>query len=1071
MDTKRFPGTANVASFRKRLEEKLTKLPDYHAFVIGDDNALRFALAERDRLFAGRPIIFHGINDLDTAKSLDTDPSITGVVEAASVLATLDVIKELSAPTGDIFIIVDETPSAQAVIKPFLSNVSVQEEYRLKIVSMRDHSYEELAEKLHALPDGTAALFVSASRDRTGRALRLKDFMNFVTVESSVPIYTLWHDNLGLGVLGGKLVDPYQQGRASGLMVAEILAGRSVSDIPVLDKSPNVYAFDWNIMQRFGIDVDRLPEGSVVINSPKGLWEEYRMLIISVLSVIASLAILSFVLLFYTARLKRLQADLRASELKFRDYSESSSDYFWEMDSNLRFSYFSDRFASVTGVPDDDLLGKSREESGAPPGVSSETWEAHLEILHSHGEFRDFIHARRKLDGDVVWLAVNGKPIFDKNGNFQGYRGTGTDITRQKQAEEALTESEAKFRRLVEGSLQGVVVHRDWKILFANPAYAEILGYTSPEELIGTNFPKQLAAPRQRLQLCERSARRTLGEAVEKHYESEAVLRRDGSRVWLDCLVSVIDWEDEPAIQVAVVDISERKQAEEELRLSEERFRSLIENAQDIITILDSDGVIRYQSPSIKRVLGYEFEELIGTSVFDLVHPDDLSKVVNIFRYGIENPGMPQSATFRFRHRDGSWRSLDAVGTNQLDNPHLAGIVVNSRDVTERREMDERLRQSQKMEAVGQLTGGVAHDFNNLMAIMIGNTELLEERLGEDGETKECLEAIKEAIDRGSSLTDRLLAFSRQQVLSPVATDVSDLIGGLHDMLLRTLGETVVLKVESTPGLWLATIDPHQFENALVNLAINARDAMPRGGTLVIETANVTLDETYAEQYDEVTPGDCVMVAVSDTGTGMPPEVLENVFEPFFTSKEVGEGSGLGLSMVYGFVKQSNGHITIYSEVDHGTTIKIYMPRSQEAAAKTVAKDVALEFAQGSERILVVEDDPGVRKGAVAILRSHGYEVVEAGDGNEAIDHLKTGQSFDLLFTDVVLPGGMNGVEIAEQAKRLQPSIKVLYTSGYAENAVVHNGQLDPGVTVVTKPYRRAELLGKVRTLLDSGDG
>jgi signal transduction histidine kinase len=391
-------------------------------------------------------------------------------------------------------------------------------------------------------------------------------------------------------------------------------------------------------------------------------------------------------------------------------------------------------------------------------------------------------------------------------------------------------------------------------------------------------------------------------------------------------------------------------------------------------------------------------------------------------------------------------------------------------EIAERKHLEKQLVRAQRMEAIGQLTGGVAHDFNNLMAIMIGNAEMLKDGVGEDEEAKEYIEEIIAAIDQGSSLTGRLLAFSRKTTLSPVTTGVSELIGGLHDMLQRTLGETVELKVEGPPDLWPATIDPHQFELALVNLAINAKDAMPRGGTMTIETANVTLDKTFAEQHEEVIPGDYVEVAVSDTGTGMPHEVLEKVFEPFFTTKEVGEGSGLGLSMVYGFAKQSKGQITVNSEVDHGTTIKLYMPRSQEEAGESDTKDDTQEYARGSERILVVEDDPNVRKGPVKILRDQGYEVVEAGNGEEAINHLKTGQSFDLLFTDVVLPGGMTGVEIAEEAKRRQPGIKVLYATGYAENAVVHNGHLDPGVILVNKPYRRAELLGKVRAVLDSED-
>ena len=368
------------------------------------------------------------------------------------------------------------------------------------------------------------------------------------------------------------------------------------------------------------------------------------------------------------------------------------------------------------------------------------------------------------------------------------------------------------------------------------------------------------------------------------------------------------------------------------------------------------------------------------------------------------------------------------------------------------------------------IIGGIAHDFNNLMAIMIGNAEALVDRVGDNGEAKQSIEAIISAVERGASLTNRLLAFSRKQALSPVAVNVTKLIRGLEDMLQRTLGETVDLSVEETTGLWPAVVDPHQFENALVNLAVNARDAMPNGGRLVIEAANATLDETSAEQHDEVIPGDYVMVAVRDIGTGIPPEILEKVFEPFFTTKEVGHGSGLGLSMIYGFAKQSGGHVTISSEVGDGTTVTLYLPRAIETEAWEGPKSSTAEPAGGSERILVVEDDEYVRAVPARILRKYGYAVVEAMDGKQAIGHLRSGQPFDLLFTDVVLPGGMSGIDIAGEAKRLQPGIKVLLTSGYAERDVAHQGTLDAGVTVLRKPYLPAKLLEKVRHSIDAED-
>ena len=507
----------------------------------------------------------------------------------------------------------------------------------------------------------------------------------------------------------------------------------------------------------------------------------------------------------------------------------------------------------------------------------------------------------------------------------------------------------------------------------------------------------------------------------------------------------------------------------ENLTASEERHRSLVEHSAVSIHEMDLSGRLLSMNRAGLAMFGAKTEaDMIGTPFLDFVRVEDVEQV----RGALEDLRQGAGRTLDFTiDKKGEIRVLAACIAPLFGSDgavqKIIGII---QDFTGQRKVEERLRQAQRMEAVGELTGGIAHDFNNLLAIMIGNAQLLADRTGEDEEAKECIEEIKAAIARGSSLTGRLLAFSRKTTLAPVATDVSDLIGSLHDMLQRTLGETVELKVIGTADLWSAMIDPQQFENALVNLTINARDAMLNGGTLTIETANVTLDKTYAEKFEEVTPGEYINVAVSDTGTGMTPEVLEKVFDPFFTTKEVGKGSGLGLSMVYGFVKQSKGHITIYSEVDHGTTVKLYMPRSQEGAAKIDTEDEALDDARGSERILVVEDDPSVRKVPVKILRGHGYQVAEAGSGEEAIDQLKTGQAFDLLFTDVVLPGGMNGVEIAAEAKRLHPDIKVLYTTGYAQNAVIHNGQLDPGVTLVNKPFLRAELLEKVRTMLDSED-
>jgi CheY-like chemotaxis protein len=375
------------------------------------------------------------------------------------------------------------------------------------------------------------------------------------------------------------------------------------------------------------------------------------------------------------------------------------------------------------------------------------------------------------------------------------------------------------------------------------------------------------------------------------------------------------------------------------------------------------------------------------------------------------------------------------------------------------------------METVGQLTGGVAHDFNNLLQIVTGNLETLERNLANDSpRLKRAVENAMTGAKRAATLTQRLLAFSRRQPLVPKPIDVNKLVSDMSELLHRTLGETIELETVLASGLWRVEADPNQLENAVLNLVVNARDAMPDGGKLTVETSNTHLDRSYTAQNVEVTPGQYVVICVSDTGTGMDAATAARAFEPFFTSKEVGKGTGLGLSMVYGFVKQSGGHVKIYSEPGHGTTVKIYLPRLLGRLEEEVEiKSVLVPEGTNEETILVCEDDDDVRAHSVEVLRELGYRVLEAHDGPSALRLLERQEGrVDLLFSDVVLPSGMNGADLAAEARRLRPTIKVLFTTGYARDAIVHHGRLDPGVELITKPFAYAELAARVRDILDA---
>jgi signal transduction histidine kinase len=394
-----------------------------------------------------------------------------------------------------------------------------------------------------------------------------------------------------------------------------------------------------------------------------------------------------------------------------------------------------------------------------------------------------------------------------------------------------------------------------------------------------------------------------------------------------------------------------------------------------------------------------------------------------------------------------------------------------AQEVAERMKAEEALRQAQKMEAVGQLTGGIAHDFNNLLTIVVGNIELLQRRLPEGSDRlQRAADHAMEATRRAATLTQRLLAFSRRQPLEPKPIDPNKLVAGMSELLRRTLGETIALETVLAGGLWRTQADPNQLENAIVNLAVNARDAMPDGGKLTIETANARLDDSYVEALAEpVPPGQYVLVAVTDTGTGMDKATMEKVFEPFFTTKEAGKGTGLGLSQVYGFVRQSNGHIKIYSEPGEGTAIKIYLPRLVGSAEEpaSLPERTPVTVRGSGETILVVEDEPDLRAYAVEALCDLGYRVLEAADGRGALELVKKHPEIELLFTDVVLRGDLNGRALADEIARSRPGLPVLYTTGYTANAIVHHGRLDPGMQLIAKPYTYAGLASKVRRMLD----
>jgi PAS domain S-box-containing protein len=654
--------------------------------------------------------------------------------------------------------------------------------------------------------------------------------------------------------------------------------------------------------------------------------------------------------------------------------------------------------------------------------------------------------------------------------NARLYDAARVEVDERRQAEEALREANTTMSAIIESSpiaifsLDRNAIVRSW-----NPASERIYGFSEAEAIGG---PPPYLAPEEARRVGEYNGRVLDGETVT--FEATRT-RKDGSPVHVAVSGAPLRGADGSVhgILAMSVDVSERAFAEEALRKSQELYRKVVETSTDLVVLIELDGTIAYVSPSSREILGAEPETLVGTAYADSIHPDDFGATIEALRI-VHSGGRVSPTVARVRHADGTWVLMEGVPAPVLGEdgePELVLAVV--RDVTERERqaeeragLQEQLRQAQKMEAIGRLAGGIAHDFNNLVTAITGYGELALAQLPEEGPVRRHVEEMRRAGERAAELTRQLLAFSRKQVLQPKVLDLNDGVRGMEDMLRRVLGEQVDLSTRLDPALGQTKADPGQIEQVLLNLAINARDAMPRGGQLTIETANAELDEAFVAAHVGAIAGDYVMLAVRDTGTGMDRETLERVFEPFFTTKPLGEGTGLGLATVYGIVKQTGGSVWAYSEVDHGTTFKVYLPRVWEQA-RVEHEPQERPSLGGSETVLLVEDEDIVRSLVSEMLTSAGYRVLAAPDGASA---LATAGEFrgqiDVLMSDVVMPG-MSGQELAGHLVRVRPGVRVLFTSGYTEDAISGHGVLSPGTAFLEKPFTSGQLGEKLRALLD----
>ena len=770
---------------------------------------------------------------------------------------------------------------------------------------------------------------------------------------------------------------------------------------------------------------------------------------------------------------------LNDSRSYLRDLLDSSGEAFYALDREGVTQLCNNAFLRLMGFArEEDAVGRKLHDvihHSHPDGSPYPVADCPIYHCASTGEPRhidDELFFR--LSGEPLPVEYWVRPIY-RDGAHQGAICTFIDISERKAAQGALAESEAQFRTLAQampnhvwtsppsglldwfndrtydycgmarGSLDGqgwiAMVHLD-DVPVAGERWAVALAGGGDYE---TEF---------RLRRADGAWRWHLARAVALRGGDGAIARWIGTNT---------DIHDQKTTENALARLNDTL-AERVAEQAAERDR-LWQTSRDLLAVLDSMGIFKAVNPAWTTLLGWSGEELLGTDHRRLVHPVDWAAEQAVAHL----PRPLPTHENRVLCKDGAYRWISWVASTENRLVYATG-----RDVTPQKDAEvelerarDALRQSQKMEAVGQLTGGIAHDFNNMLAVVIGSLDLLGRRLGADEAARRYVDAASDGARRAANLTQRLLSFARQQPLEPKPTDLNSLVAGMSDLLRHSIGADVRLETVLAGGLWRVEVDPNQLENVILNLVVNARDAMPDGGRLTIETQNAHLDDRYVALHDDLAAGQYVLIAVTDTGGGMPQEVIAKAFDPFFTTKAVGKGTGLGLSQVYGFIKQSGGHVKIYSEPGHGTTVKIYLARLHAAGAevRTVAPPVTPKRGN-RETVLVVEDEPAVRAFTIEALTELGYTVLSASDGETALRLLDGDPEIALLFTDVVMPD-MNGRRLADEAKTRRPGLKVLFTTGYTRNAVVHNGVLDKEVALIGKPFTVEALAAKVRSVLD----
>lgn len=1067
LDTKRSSDEDHYLQTRDMFHRKFRTIK-FNAILVSDDDAYNFMLRFRDELFPGVPVVFCGVNYFSDFTDDRQRATYTGVVEAFDVAGTLKTALHLHPGTHHVVVINDRSTTGEAN-KRIIQGIASAFAPKIAFDFFEDFTMEELRMQLRQLKPGSIVLLMTFNRDRAGKVFNYDESIKLIAEAAPVPIYGVWDFYLGSGIVGGMLTSGKDHGRIAAEMALKIIDGTPVQNLPVVRESPNHYMFDFWQLERFRIPLDRLPASAFIMNKPVSFYEEHSEKVWLAGSAFTLLGCLVAALLVNIRMRRKSEESLRISEEKFSKIFRSSPD--WIAISRLsdnRYIDVNEAYLKTTGFSRDEVIGKTPFELGIY--ANEQDRYRLLEILREQGRVLQQEMVFRMKSGELRTVQRSAETI-EVGGELLAISIV-RDITEEKTAKEALIASEQRHRAIFENASEAIFIieaegEEAGKIVAANPAAATMHGYDL-DEIVGLSI-KEIDAPESAEGVGNR-----IGRMLQGQWINEEILHRrsDGSIFPVELNAGVFELHGHKYVLGFDRDITARKQTEAALRESERRFRDMLEKMRLIAIIYDRDGKITFCNEYFLSLTGMVRNKVIGADWFDKFIPEaDRPERRTAFAGMIAGDAFhPHSEEDLLTNR-GETRRI-AWNTTLLRDPHgsIIGIATIGEDISERQKLEEQLRQAQKMEAVGQLAGGIAHDFNNILTATIGYCHLLLAKQSADDPSRYYTEQILSSAEKAATLTQGLLAFSRKQMINPKAIDLNATISAMRDLAMRLLSEDIEFVTDLAEGPLAVMADASQIEQVVLNLLTNARDAMPSGGYLSLRTEIAAIDESYFRFHGHGKQGIYALLTVSDTGEGIDESVHSHIFEPFFTTKEIGKGTGLGLSMVYGIVKQHEGYIDFYSSPGEGTTFKIYLPLISVDTTGAPAEALSVPVRGGTETILIIEDNAGVRDILRQVLQEHGYTIIEAVDGEAGIDeYQRRRESIDMVICDVIMPK-KSGKEVCDTIRAIDPDIRILFTSGYTADIIGKKGILGMGLQFIRKPLSPAELLHKVREVLDSTD-